>query len=103
MTVETGIKFNLAPCHPGEFLRTEVIEEMGLSITEVAEILRVSHDEVSELVNCKVSLTPEMALRFEKGFGVGMELMLRLQAWYDTVQMRARADEVQVERYQPVE
>ena len=74
-----------------------------MDIIQVADVLKVSHDEVSDLVSCKVSLTPEMALRFEKGFGVGMEMMLRIQAWYDTVQMRARADEVQVERYQPVE
>ena len=44
-----------------------------------------------------------MALRMEKPFGIGMEMMLRMQAWYDTVQMRDHADEVHVERYQPVE
>ena len=103
MTVETGIKVNLTPCHPGEFLRTELIEELGLDIGQVADVLKVGQDEVSDLLDCKVSLTPEMALRFEKGFGVGMEMMLRIQAWYDTEQMRARANEVHVERYQPVE
>ena len=101
MTAETGIKVNLKPCHPGEFIRTEVIDELGLNFAQAAEVLQVNQDEVSELLSCKVSLTPEMALRLEKGFGIGMEMMLRLQAWYDTEQMRARANEVQVERYQP--
>ena len=103
MTVETGIKVNLVPCHPGEFIRTELIEELGLDFAQIAEVLKVDQGEVSALLNCKVSLTPEMALRFEKGFGIGMEMMLRIQAWYDTEQMRDRADEVQVERYQPME
>ena len=103
MTVETGVKVNLEPCHPGEFIRTELIEELGLDCTQISEVLKADPDEVSALLNCEVSLTPEMALRLEKGFGVGMEMMLRIQAWYDTEQMRARSDEVVVERYQPVE
>lgn len=103
MTVETGLSVNLTPCHPGEFIRTELIEELGLSSAQIAEVLQVSQEEVSELLNCQVSLSPEMALRLEKGFAVGMEMMLRLQAWYDTVQMRARTDEIKVEPYQPPE
>ncbi len=96
-----GIKIGMKPPHPGDFIRTEVIEELGLSIAQAAEILGVSQGSLSDLLQGKIPLSPEMALRMEKGFGVGMEMMLRLQAWYDTVEMRARADEVQVERYQP--
>ena len=94
---------NMTPPHPGLFLRTEVIDELGVSITQAADILGVRPADLSDLLDCKVALSPEMALRMEKAFGVGMELMLRLQAWYDTVQMRARWDEVEVERYPPVE
>lgn len=98
---EGGVKIGLKPAHPGDFLRTEVIDELGLSAEEVADILGVEEPSVTALLSSKSALSPEMALRFEKAFGVGMELMLKLQAWYDTEQMRARADEVQVERYQP--
>ncbi len=98
---EGGIKIGLKPSHPGDFLRTEVIDELGLSAAEAADILGVEEPSVTALLTCKSALSPEMALRFEKAFGVGMEMMLKLQAWYDTEQMRARADEVQVKRYQP--
>ena len=100
---ETGIKIGMKPPHPGDFIRTEVIDELGLSIAQTAEILGVEQRSVSDLLSSKIALSPEMALRMEKAFGIGMEMMLRMQAWYDTVQMRAHADEVQVERYQPVE
>ena len=98
-----GIKVNMTPAHPGDFIRTEVIEELGLNVTQAAEILGVRRATLSDLLNSKAALSPEMALRIEKAFGVGMDMLLRMQAWYDAVQMRARWDEVNVERYPPVE
>lgn len=103
MKEKQGIKIGMAPPHPGLFLQTEVIEELGLDLGQISKILGVPVQDVSDLLYGKCSLSPEMALRMEKAFGIGMEMMLKMQAWYDTEQMRARADEVKVERYQPVE
>ncbi len=96
-----GIRINMTPSHPGDFIRAEVIEELGLSVTRAAEILGVRKTTLSELLNGGTALSPEMALRVEKAFGVSMDLLLRLQAWHDASCMRARADEIRVERYVP--
>ena len=95
------IEVNMTPSHPGEFVRTEVIEELGLSVTKAAEILGVRRATLSDLLNGNAALSPEMALRIEKAFGIGMDMLLRMQAWHDASQMRARADEISVRRYQP--
>ena len=96
-----GVEVNMTPSHPGDFIRTEIVEELGLSVTKAAEILGVRRATVLDLLNGKAALSPEMALRVEKAFGVGMDMLLRMQAWYDASQMRARADEIRVRRYQP--
>ena len=92
---------NMTPAHPGDFVLTEVIEELGLSVTKAAEILGVRRATLSDLLNGRASLSPEMALRIEKAFDVRMDLLLQMQAWYDAAQMRARASEISVRRYQP--
>ncbi len=96
-----GIKMGMTPSHPGAFIRLEVIEEFGLNIAAAARILGVRRATLSDLVNGNASLSPEMALRVEKAFGLSMDLLLRMQAWHDATQMRARADEIDVQRYQP--
>lgn len=60
----------LNPVHPGRFLRSEIIEAHDLSVTEAARILRVSRPTLSSLLNAKSDLSGDMALRFEKAFGV---------------------------------
>ena len=101
MTADS-VKVKLTPSHPGEFIRAEIIEELGLTVSKVAEILGVRRATLSDLLHCKAALSPEMALRIEKAFGVSMDTLLRMQAWHDASRMRARADEISVERYQPV-
>ena len=96
-----GIEVNMTPSHPGDFIRTEVFEELGLNVTKAAEILGVRRATLSDLLNGNASLSPEMALRIEKAFDVSMDMLLRMQAWYDASQMRSRADEISVQRYQP--
>jgi len=96
-----GTKVNMTPSHPGDFIRTEIIEELGLNVTRVAEILAVRRATLSDLLNGNAALSPEMALRIEKAFGVGMDMLLQMQAWYDASQMRARASEITVQRYVP--
>ena len=90
----------LNPVHPGHFLRTEIIEAHGLSVTEASKILRVSRPTLSSLVNAKSDLSGEMALRFEKAFGVDMETLMRMQNSYDIAQTRTLEKKIRV-RYVP--
>lgn len=99
--VGDAIRVEMTPSHPGDFIRTEVVEELGLNVTSAAKILSVRRATLSELLNGHAALSPEMALRIEKAFGVDMEMLLRMQAWHDAARMRARAAEITVERYQP--
>ncbi|MYD50184.1 MAG: HigA family addiction module antidote protein [Dehalococcoidia bacterium] len=96
------VKVNMTPSHPGEFVRMEIIEDLGLNVTQAAEILGVRRATLSDLLNGNAALSPEMALRIEKAFGVSMDMLLRMQAWYDASRMRARSNDIRVERYQPV-
>jgi antitoxin HigA-1 len=95
------LKVGMAPPHPGVFIREEVIDELGLSISRAAQILGVRRASLSDLLNGKASLSAEMALRIEKAFGVSMDTLLRLQAWHDAHAVRRRADEIDVKRYAP--
>ena len=70
-------------------------------MTRAAEILGVRRATLSDLLNGHAVLSPEMALRIEKAFGVGMDMLLRMQAWYEASQMRARESEISVQRYEP--
>jgi addiction module HigA family antidote len=60
---------------PGEFIRAEILEELNLPVARAAEILRVPPETLSDLVNSRAALSPEMALRIEKAFGVSMDAL----------------------------
>ncbi len=96
----SSIKVRMTPSHPGEFIRLEVIEELGLGVAEAARILGVRRTTLSDLLNGKAASSPEMALRVEKAFGVGMGLLLRMQALHAAARMRAISDKIDVRRYQ---
>jgi addiction module HigA family antidote len=98
---ETIAKVGMRPCHPGEFIREEILKELNLPVARAAAILGVRRATLSDLVNGKAALSPEMALRIEKAFGVSMDTLLRMQAWYDSYTMRQRAGALDVRRYQP--
>lgn len=89
------------PPHPGDFVRTEVIEELRLSAAESARILGVREASISATLNGAVALSPETALRIEKAFGLDLDLLLRMQAWHDTCRIRASADEIAGEHHRP--
>ena len=67
------------PGHPGQFIRMEVIEPLGLSVTKAVEVLGVTRPALSALLNGRAALSPEMALRVEKAFGLKMDTLLRMQ------------------------
>lgn len=89
------------PVHPGRFLRTEIVEAHGLSVTGAAKVLGVSRPTLSSLLNARADLSGDMALRFEKAFGVDMETLMRMQNSYDIARARKRAKTIHVERYRP--
>lgn len=94
-------KIGMKPSHPGKFIREEVLNELGLSVARAADVLGVRRATLSDLVNEKAALSPEMALRVEKAFGVSMDTLLRMQAWHDSYAMRQRAGEIDVKRFDP--
>ncbi len=98
----TGIEVKMTPPHLGDFIQSEIVEELGLTVDEAAKILGVEQSILADVLNARTPLSPELALRVEKAFGVGMDMLLRMQAWYDASQMRAREHEIRVERYAPL-
>src|SRR5438270_12065271 len=89
------------PPHPGKFIRTEIIEPAGLTVTAAAASLHVSRPALSSLLNGKADLSGEMALRIEKAFGVKMDTLMRMQSSYDIAETRKREKEIRVRRFQP--
>lgn len=79
----TTLKRNMPLIHPGELLKAELIEGNGLTVTEVACMLKVSRQALSNIINQKSDISPEMALRVATVFGGTADLWLRLQAKYD--------------------
>ncbi|WP_323801510.1 HigA family addiction module antitoxin [Parasphingorhabdus sp.] len=93
-----AIKIGMKPVHPGEFIRQAILPD-ELTVTDAAKILGVGRPALSTLLNGKASLSPEMALRVEKAFGVKMDTLLRMQACFDAAQMRSRAGAIKVKAF----
>ena len=88
-----------APVHPGSFVKYEIIEPLDLTVTAAAKALGVTRATLSTLLNEHTSLSPEMALRLEKAFGVSMETLMRMQNSYDIAITRSRENEIKVKRF----
>jgi addiction module HigA family antidote len=88
------------PPHPGDFIRTEIIEPAGLTVTAAAAALAVSRPALSSLLNSKAALSGDMALRIEKAFGVQMDTLMRMQSAFDIAQTRKREGKIRVRRFQ---
>lgn len=84
--------------HPGPWLRRNVVEPYRLTQAETADHLGVTRVALSNLLNGKSALSPEMAIRFEKMFGISAATILRMQSAYDLAQAEAVADTIKVER-----
>jgi len=89
------------PSHPGEIIREDVIGDLGLSVTDAARLLGVGRPALSAVLNERANLSPEMALRLEKAFGVSMDLLLKMQLQFDIAQVRKMAKTMKVRRYEP--
>jgi antitoxin HigA-1 len=82
--------------HVGDWLKTEIVEPAGLSVTALAAHFGVSRQALSTLLNGNASLSADMAIRFEKAFGVKADTLLRMQTSYDLAQARMREGEIRV-------
>ena len=95
MSAMQGIRMK-NPAHPGGFVKSEIIEPLGLSVTSAAQVLGVTRAALSAVLNERAHLSPEMALRVEKAFGVSMDTLMRMQNSYDIAEARKREAEIKV-------
>jgi addiction module HigA family antidote len=82
------------PPHPGESVRADRIEPLGLTVTQAAKTLGVSRQALNNLINGQAGISPEIAIRLDKAFGGGAETWLRLQPACDLAQAEKDADKV---------
>ena len=93
---EAHIMFN--PPHPGEVIREDCINPLGLTIKEAALKLGIARQNLSDIVNCKTGISPKMAIKLAKAFNTSPDVWLGMQMQYDLWQeeQRYKADDVQV-------
>ena len=89
------------PAHPGGFVKTEIVEPLGLSVTGAAQVLGITRAALSAFLNERAALSPDMAIRIEKAFGVSMDTLMRMQNSFDIAVARRREGEISVARYIP--
>jgi addiction module HigA family antidote len=99
MSATQGFRMK-APAHPGGFVKSEIIEAVGLTVTDAAKALGVTRPALSALLNERAHLSPEMAIRIEKAFGVSMDTLMRMQNSYDIAEARKREGEIKVAPFQ---
>lgn len=85
------------PPHPGQIVRMECIEALGLTIAEAALRLGVTRQAISNLANEKAGISPDMATRLERQGWSTAGAWLRMQSAYDLAQVRKQADEINVQ------
>jgi len=86
------------PPHPGEHIRHDCIEPLGLSITAAAEALGVARQSLNNVINGKSGISPEMAIRLSKAFGGSPDVWLAMQMAYDLAQAQKNAKRIKVKR-----
>ena len=87
------------PPHPGEIVKHECLEPLGLSVTRAAKGLGVTRQALSDLVNEKSGISVDMAIRLSKAFGSTPETWLGVQMDYDLWHARSRVESIEVERF----
>jgi addiction module HigA family antidote len=92
----------LNPPHPGEVIRELCLEPLGLTVTDAAKGLGVTRKTLSQLLNGRAGISPEMALRISLGFGGSPESWLLQQSLYDLAQTRKRGEPKNVQRFAPL-
>ena len=98
MSADSGIRMKNPP-HLGGFVKHEIFEPLGLTVTDAAKALGVTRPALSSLLNEHTDLSPEMALRIEMAFGVSMDLLMRMQNSYDIARARKGANAIKVRKF----
>ena len=86
------------PPHPGQVIRELCLEPLGLSVTAAAKALGVTRKSLSELLNGKAGISPEMALRLSIAFNTTPESWLSQQMQYDLWKVRRRGKKLKVSK-----
>ena len=89
------------PPHPGKAVRVACLEPLGLSVTQAAKALGITRQSLSNLINCKTGISPQMAIRLSKAFGSTPDTWIKMQAAYDLAQALKHEKQIRVERYAP--
>jgi addiction module HigA family antidote len=84
--------------HPGGWLRRQFIEPHGLTVKHAAQLLGVSRPALSNLLNEHAGLSAEMAIRFEKLFGVSADTLMRMQTAHELAEARQHEGAIKVDR-----
>ncbi len=88
-----------SPPHPGETVRELCLNPLELSVTDAAKVLHISRQSLSELLNGRSGISPEMAIRLEKAFGGTARSWIQQQGEYDLWRAQKNADAINVSRY----
>lgn len=94
------MKMKMPLPHPGETIKYDCLDELGLSVTEAAKALGVTRNTLSRIINGHAGISAEMAIRLEKAGWSNADTWLRLQAAYDLAEARKHEDEIHVERFE---
>ncbi len=89
------------PPHPGNHVRHDCLEPLGLNITDGAKILGITRQALNNLVNRKSGISPHMAIRLSTAFGGSPDVWLAMQMQYDLAQALKKAGRIKVKRYEP--
>ena len=87
------------PCHPGEIVKYECLDPLGLTITRAAKGLGISRQKLSDLVNGKTGVSADTAIRLSLAFGSSPETWLGMQSAYDLWQARNLSESLEVEQF----
>lgn len=87
--------------HPGPWLREQVIKPYQMTVTSVADHLQVARPTLSRVLNGNTRLTPLMAIRFEKAFGISASTLLRMQLSHDLTNAKQKASPISICRVPP--
>ena len=85
------------PVHPGKLVAAN-LEELGLSVADAAKAMKVTRQQLYNVIRGKSAVSPDMALRFEKAFGGDASMWLEMQSAYDLAQARKEQRNVRIRR-----
>ena len=89
-----------SPPHPGEVVRRQCLEPLGLTVTVAAKGLGVSRNTLSMLLNGRLKISPEMAIRLSQGFGGSPESWLQQQMQYDLWHAQQHRGKIEVRKFE---